>query len=149
MDETRAEEVLRGGISVTHPRRFLQRSMSRYFARTRVAFRGVGGTGIRWGAGSIPLKPTRPSMLLGVKRLGSKGAMPPVNDGPLDGALAWRQDDGGHTDAPDMRYFIEWADRRMKPWRGDCRSRDPSQLREGLGTQFVAGSKRLSFGRMV
>ncbi|HTF65441.1 MAG TPA: hypothetical protein VK638_22425 [Edaphobacter sp.] len=26
--------------------------------------------------------------------------MPPVNHGLLDGPLAWRQHDGGHTDAP-------------------------------------------------
>jgi len=39
--------------------------------------------------------------------------MPPVNDGLLDGQLAWRQDDGGHTDAPNMKYFIAWADRMM------------------------------------
>jgi hypothetical protein len=35
-------------------------------------------------------------------------------DGLLDGALAWRQGDGGHTDAPHMKYFIEWEDRMMK-----------------------------------
>lgn len=38
-------------------------------------------------------------------------AMPPVNQGLLAGRLAWRQDDGGHTDAPNMKYFIAWADR--------------------------------------
>jgi hypothetical protein len=37
--------------------------------------------------------------------------MPPVNHGLLDGQLAWRQHDGGHTDAPNMKYFIEWADK--------------------------------------
>ncbi len=37
--------------------------------------------------------------------------MPPVNDGLLDGKLAWRQDDGGHTDAPNMKYFIQWTDK--------------------------------------
>jgi (4-O-methyl)-D-glucuronate---lignin esterase len=37
--------------------------------------------------------------------------MPAVNQGLLDGQLAWRQHDGGHTDAPNMKYFIEWADR--------------------------------------
>jgi hypothetical protein len=36
--------------------------------------------------------------------------VPPVNDGLLAGRLAWRQDDGGHTDAPNMIYFIRWAD---------------------------------------
>ena len=37
--------------------------------------------------------------------------MPAVNQGLLDGQLAWRQHDGGHTDAPNMKYFIEWADK--------------------------------------
>lgn len=36
--------------------------------------------------------------------------MPAVNDGLLGGKLAWRQDDGGHTDAPNVKYFIQWAD---------------------------------------
>src|SRR5438477_365786 len=37
--------------------------------------------------------------------------MPAVNAGLLDGRLAWRQHDGGHTDAPNWKYFIPWADR--------------------------------------
>jgi lysophospholipase L1-like esterase len=37
--------------------------------------------------------------------------MPPVNVGLLDGALAWRQHDGGHTDGPNWKYFIPWANR--------------------------------------
>jgi len=37
--------------------------------------------------------------------------MPPVNVGLLDGQLAWRQHDGGHTDAPNWKYFIPWADK--------------------------------------
>src|SRR5438445_5001429 len=37
--------------------------------------------------------------------------MPPVNEGLLAGQLAWRQHDGGHTDAPNMKYFIQWADK--------------------------------------
>ncbi len=54
--------------------------------------------------------------LLGAKGLGVTGSyltaqMPPVNQGLLDGQLAWRQDDGGHTDAPNMKYFIAWVDR--------------------------------------
>ncbi len=39
--------------------------------------------------------------------------MPPVNTGLLDGELAWRQHDGGHTDAPNVKYFIQWADKLM------------------------------------
>ncbi len=54
--------------------------------------------------------------LLGAKSLEVEGdyhsaKMPPVNDGLLDGQLAWRQHDGGHTDAPNMKYFIQWADK--------------------------------------
>jgi hypothetical protein len=57
--------------------------------------------------------------LLGVKDLGTSDdylteRMPPVNVGLLDGALAWRQHDGGHTDAPNWKYFLEWADRAFK-----------------------------------
>jgi hypothetical protein len=36
--------------------------------------------------------------------------MPPVGAGLLDGHLAWRQHDGGHTDAPNIQHFITWAD---------------------------------------
>ena len=32
----------------------------------------------------------------------------------LDGQLAWRQHDGGHTDAPNMKHFIPWANRELK-----------------------------------
>jgi len=39
--------------------------------------------------------------------------MPPVGQGLLDGQLAWRQHDGGHTDLPNMRYFIEWTDKMI------------------------------------
>jgi hypothetical protein len=54
--------------------------------------------------------------LLGAKDLGvpddyHTAKMPPVNEGLLDGQLAWRQHDGGHTDAPNVKYFIQWADR--------------------------------------
>jgi hypothetical protein len=54
--------------------------------------------------------------LLGAKGLQVEGdyrtaRMPEFNRGLLDGQLAWRQHDGGHTDAPNMKYFIQWADR--------------------------------------
>ncbi len=52
--------------------------------------------------------------LLGAKDLGTsddymKEKMPAVNVGLLDGQLAWRQHDGGHTDGPNWKYFIPWA----------------------------------------
>jgi hypothetical protein len=31
----------------------------------------------------------------------------------LDGQLAWRQHEGGHTDVPNFKYFIAWADHFM------------------------------------
>jgi hypothetical protein len=54
--------------------------------------------------------------LLGAKDLGvtedyHTARMPAVNAGLLDGQLAWRQHDGGHTDAPNWKYFIPWADK--------------------------------------
>jgi lysophospholipase L1-like esterase len=64
--------------------------------------------------------------LLGAKDLGvaddyRTAKMPPVNTGLLNGALAWRQHDGGHTDAPNWKYFIPWADKfldyRPVPWQ--------------------------------
>ena len=57
--------------------------------------------------------------LLGAKDLGrsddyASEKMPPVNVALLDGALAWRQHDGGHTDGPNWRYFIPWANERLR-----------------------------------
>jgi len=59
---------------------------------------------------------TRVFALLGTKGLDVAGdyrtaQMPPVKQGLLDGQLAWRQHDGGHTDLPNVTYFIEWADK--------------------------------------
>ncbi len=52
--------------------------------------------------------------LLGAKDLGRsddymKEKMPEVNAGLLEGALAWRQHDGGHTDGPNIPHFVRWA----------------------------------------
>jgi hypothetical protein len=56
--------------------------------------------------------------LLGARDLGTsddyrKEKTPAVGVGLLDGQLAWRQHDGGHTDAPNWKYFIPWADRML------------------------------------
>jgi lysophospholipase L1-like esterase len=56
--------------------------------------------------------------MLGVKDLGvgddfKNAKMPPVTEGLLDGQLAWRQHDGGHTDGPNWKTFIAWADRNI------------------------------------
>ncbi len=56
--------------------------------------------------------------LLGVRDIGVTGdyrnaRMPPVNTGLLDGHLAWRQHDGGHTDGPNWKYFLPWTTRAI------------------------------------
>src|SRR3990172_9338253 len=56
--------------------------------------------------------------LLGAKDLGrtddfASEQLPPVNAGLLDGALAWRQHDGGHTDTPNLIHFVDWANRHL------------------------------------
>ncbi len=56
--------------------------------------------------------------LLGAQDLGvgndyRTARMPPVLTDQLDGQLAWRQHDGGHTDTPNIASFIKWADRNM------------------------------------
>jgi hypothetical protein len=57
--------------------------------------------------------------LLGAKDLGvsndyMKEKMPPVFTGLLDGELAWRQHNGGHTDAPNFQFFIPWVSKLLK-----------------------------------
>jgi hypothetical protein len=52
--------------------------------------------------------------LLGKKDLGIPGnyltaPMPPVNTALIDGELAWRQHDDGHTDGPNWPVFLKWA----------------------------------------
>ena len=56
--------------------------------------------------------------LLGAKDIGVsndylKEKMPPVLTGLMDGQLAWRQHDGGHTDAPNFQHFIPWASKML------------------------------------
>ena len=53
--------------------------------------------------------------LLGAKGLctaddKAPGAMPAVNIGLLEGRLAWRQHDGGHTDTPNIKHFVSWTE---------------------------------------
>jgi hypothetical protein len=57
--------------------------------------------------------------LLGARDLGVSNEyttekMPPVLTGLMDGELAWRQHDGGHTDAPNFQFVIPWASRLLK-----------------------------------
>jgi dienelactone hydrolase len=56
--------------------------------------------------------------LLGVRDLGESEdyrvvEKPAVNEGLLEGELAWRQHDGGHEDRSNMKYFLEWANRLL------------------------------------
>jgi len=52
--------------------------------------------------------------LLGAKDIGVSNdyhieKMPGVNVGLLEGELAWRQHDGGHTDMQNIKYFVPWV----------------------------------------
>jgi len=56
--------------------------------------------------------------LLGAKDLGTSDnykteKMPAVHVSMLDGHLAWRQHDSGHTDGPNWQHFIPWAHRHL------------------------------------
>jgi hypothetical protein len=56
--------------------------------------------------------------LLGARDLGvgndyKTAVKPPIGTNLLDGQLAWRQHEGGHTDTPNLPYFLKWADRQM------------------------------------
>lgn len=50
---------------------------------------------------------------LGVSDDYNKEQMPAVNVSLLDGELAWRQHDGGHTSGPNMPHFLEWANKKF------------------------------------
>lgn len=55
---------------------------------------------------------------LGARGLGRSDAflvekMPAVNVDLLEGELAWRQHDGGHTDLPNIKHFVAWANRML------------------------------------
>jgi hypothetical protein len=57
--------------------------------------------------------------LLGAKDLGlsndyKKEMIPAVLKSLTDDHLAWRQHDGGHTDAPNFPTFITWANQFLK-----------------------------------
>jgi hypothetical protein len=57
--------------------------------------------------------------LVGAKDLGVsndylKEQMPPMQTDMLNGDLAWRQHNGGHTDGPNYKYFIPWASKFLK-----------------------------------
>lgn len=61
--------------------------------------------------------------LLGAKDLGvsndyNKEQMPPMLTDMLEGNLAWRQHEGGHTDAPNFQYFIPWASNKLETLTG-------------------------------
>jgi len=62
--------------------------------------------------------------LLGARDLGRSDdykteKMPAVNVDMLDGDLAWRQHDGGHTDEPNVEHFIKWADKHFTKVGGE------------------------------
>src|SRR6201996_7212939 len=80
--------------------------------------------------------------LLGARDLGVSNdylneKMPPVNTGLLDGELAWRQHDGGHTDAPNFKYFIPWAGKLLH--YGDQHADEAKGLKDHYAAYFPIG----------
>jgi lysophospholipase L1-like esterase len=84
--------------------------------------------------------------LLGARDLGRSDdyrneKMPGVNVDVLDGALAWRQHDGGHTDGPNVEQFIRWAEARWREGKtrdGPARPEpDRRSLKEAAGGRFA------------
>ena len=88
------------------------------------------------------------SVYLGARDLGRsddymKEKMPGVNVDMLDGTLAGRQHDGGHTDGPNVEHFIRWA----KTQRGEKVEQEVStkattdrrSLKEAVGDRFQVG----------
>ncbi len=39
--------------------------------------------------------------------------LPPRSTNLLEGELAWRQHEGGHTVAPNITHFLKWADAKI------------------------------------
>jgi GH35 family endo-1,4-beta-xylanase/lysophospholipase L1-like esterase len=86
--------------------------------------------------------------LLGARDLGRSDdyrneKMPGVNVDLLDGALAWRQHDGGHTDGPNVEHVLRWAAAR---WREGPKRDDPDRpgpdrrsLKDAAGGRFKIG----------
>jgi GH35 family endo-1,4-beta-xylanase/lysophospholipase L1-like esterase len=86
--------------------------------------------------------------LLGARDLGrgddyTSAKMPAVNEALLDGALAWRQHDGGHTDGPNVEHFIRWAEAR---WAQDKKQDLPARpepdrrsLKDAVGDRYKIG----------
>jgi GH35 family endo-1,4-beta-xylanase len=86
--------------------------------------------------------------LLGARGLGRSDGyqnekMPDVNVELLDGALAWRQHDGGHTDGPNVEHFIRWAEARWpeakKPDAPSTPEADRRSLKSAVGDRFKIG----------
>ena len=49
--------------------------------------------------------------LLGKKGIVGATELPPVGTTLIDGDIGFRQHDGGHTDGPNWKYFLPWADK--------------------------------------
>jgi lysophospholipase L1-like esterase len=84
--------------------------------------------------------------LLGARDLGSSDdyqteKMPAVNVDLLDGELAWRQHDGGHTDEPNIEHFIRWADIRFAKQDGRQPAVAAVQSKPGAVSTPAAGKE--------
>jgi hypothetical protein len=66
--------------------------------------------------------------------------MPAVNVDLLDGSLAWRQHDGGHTDGPNVKHFIRWAESQWKKKpQASADNAAKRSLKDPVGDRFKLG----------
>lgn len=67
--------------------------------------------------------------------------MPGVNAALLDGALAWRQHDGGHTDEPNVEHFIRWAEQQWQIAESADNAPDQDALQKHRSLKEAAGDR--------
>jgi GH35 family endo-1,4-beta-xylanase/lysophospholipase L1-like esterase len=84
--------------------------------------------------------------LLGARGLGRSDdylseRMPEVNVDLLDGDLAWRQHDGGHTDEPNVEHFIRWAEARWAQVKAPEDPRTPSPVQDNRSLKDAVGGR--------
>ena len=92
--------------------------------------------------------------LLGARDLGRSDQyqtekMPAVNVEMLNGELAWRQHDGGHTDEPNVEYFIKWADKHLANSDGTAATDSVSEKPQHLAIKRADAKSIVAHERLL
>jgi hypothetical protein len=163
VSEVDAKRVGIAGVSRYGKAALVTMAFDRRFAAGLIASSGAGGTalyrrnfgeslenlagsgGYHWMAGNY-LKYAAEEPSFGRSDDYMREKMPAVNVGLLDGALAWCQHDGGHTDGPNVEHFLRWAEAH---WTGDKTGSvsqdsqpDRRSLKDAVGDRFKIGVAR-------